>query len=78
MASIIRGICRPIVAGRPWHDCIDVPRGWRHGFNGGPSHNPAMRLNDNEMNSLRQALIKAGLKPTDEPNHFFLLGRHAD
>jgi 4-hydroxy-tetrahydrodipicolinate synthase len=52
--------------------------GWLHGFNGGPSRNPTMRLNDNQMNSLRQGLIKAGLKPTDEPNHAFFVGRHAD
>ena len=39
-------------------------QGWLNGFNGGPMRRPTMRLNDAQMNLLRQGLIRSGLKPT--------------
>lgn len=50
--------------------------GWLNGFNGGPVRQPTMRINENTMNSLRQALVKSGLTPTDSPNGDFFVGRH--
>jgi 4-hydroxy-tetrahydrodipicolinate synthase len=51
-------------------------QGWLNGFNGGPMRRPTMRLNDGHMNALRQGLIKSGLKPTEDPNSAFFVGRH--
>jgi 4-hydroxy-tetrahydrodipicolinate synthase len=53
-------------------------QGWLNGFNGGPMRQPIARLNENQMNALRQGLIKSGLKPTDLPNRDFFLGRSPD
>jgi hypothetical protein len=36
-----------------------------------------MRLNDGQMNALRQGLEKSGIKPTPDPNAAFFVGRHA-
>ena len=52
-------------------------QGWLNGFNGGPMRRPTMRLNDAHMNGLRQGLIRSGIKPTDDPNGAFFVGRHA-
>jgi 4-hydroxy-tetrahydrodipicolinate synthase len=52
--------------------------GWLNGYNGGPSRNPTMRLNDNQMNALRAGLTKAGVPITDEPNSAFFVGRNLD
>lgn len=51
-------------------------QGWLNGFNGGPMRRPTMRLNEAQMNMLRQGLIKSGLKPTDDPNGAFFVGRN--
>ncbi len=51
-------------------------QGWLNGFNGGPMRRPTMRLNDAQMNLLRQGLVKSGLKPTDDPNGAFFVGRN--
>jgi 4-hydroxy-tetrahydrodipicolinate synthase len=37
---------------------------------------PTMRLNDAQMNLLRQGLVKSGLKPTGDPNGAFFVGRN--
>jgi 4-hydroxy-tetrahydrodipicolinate synthase len=50
--------------------------GWLNGFNGGPLRQPTMRINEGTMNSLRQALVKSGITPTDLPNGDFFTGRH--
>ena len=52
-------------------------QGWLNGFNGGPMRRPTMRLNDGQMNTLRQGLEKSGIKPTADPNGAFFVGRHA-
>jgi 4-hydroxy-tetrahydrodipicolinate synthase len=53
-------------------------QGWLSGFNGGPMRQPIARLHDNQMNALRQGLIKSGLKPTDLQNRDFFVGRNPD
>jgi 4-hydroxy-tetrahydrodipicolinate synthase len=52
-------------------------QGWLNGFNGGPMRRPTMRLNDAQMNALRQGLVRSGLKPADDPNGAFFVGRNA-
>ena len=52
-------------------------QGWLNGFNGGPMRQPVMRMNDGQMNALRQALVKSGITPTDSPNKDFFIGRNA-
>jgi 4-hydroxy-tetrahydrodipicolinate synthase len=51
-------------------------QGWLNGFNGGPMRRPTMRLNDAQMNLLRQGLVRSGLQPTDDPNGAFFVGRN--
>ena len=51
-------------------------QGWLNGFNGGPMRQPTMRLNEGQMNALRQGLIKAGLEPTSSHNREFFIGRN--
>jgi 4-hydroxy-tetrahydrodipicolinate synthase len=50
-------------------------QGWLNGFNGGPMRQPTMRLNDGQMNGLRQGLVKSGITPTESPNRDFFVGR---
>jgi 4-hydroxy-tetrahydrodipicolinate synthase len=35
-----------------------------------------MRIHEPQMNTLRQGLIKSGLKPTELPNEEFFVGRN--
>jgi 4-hydroxy-tetrahydrodipicolinate synthase len=51
-------------------------QGWLNGFNGGPLRAPTMRLNDAQMNGLRDALIKAGFAPEMVPNKHYFIGRN--
>jgi 4-hydroxy-tetrahydrodipicolinate synthase len=51
-------------------------QGWLNGFNGGPLRQPTMRIHEPQMNTLRQGLIKSGLKPTELPNEDFFVGRN--
>jgi 4-hydroxy-tetrahydrodipicolinate synthase len=51
-------------------------QGWLQGFNGGPLRQPTMRLHDNQMNSLRNALAESGLAPETAPNREFFVGRN--
>ena len=51
-------------------------QGWLNGFNGGPMRQPTMRINDAQMNALRNALTESGLKPETAPNREFFVGRH--
>lgn len=50
-------------------------QGWLNGFNGGPMRQPVMRMNDAQMNALRQGLIRSGLTPTELRNKDFFVGR---
>jgi 4-hydroxy-tetrahydrodipicolinate synthase len=49
---------------------------WLNGFNGGPLRMPQMRLDDAQMNAIRNGFKKAGLPITDEPNDNFFVGRN--
>ena len=51
-------------------------QGWLNGFNGGPMRHPTMRMNDGQMNALRQGLVKSGITPTELPNKDFFVGRN--
>ena len=51
-------------------------QGWLNGFNGGPLRRPTMRLNDGQMNALRQGLERSGIKPTADSNGAFFVGRY--
>jgi 4-hydroxy-tetrahydrodipicolinate synthase len=49
---------------------------WLSGFNGGPIRQPLPRVNDAQMRTLRQGLIRAGLTPAPGEDHEFFVGRH--
>jgi 4-hydroxy-tetrahydrodipicolinate synthase len=51
-------------------------QGWLNGFNGGPMRHPVMRLVENEMNGLRQGLIRSGITPAEGTNKDFFVGRN--
>jgi 4-hydroxy-tetrahydrodipicolinate synthase len=51
-------------------------QGWLQGFNGGPLRQPTMKIHESQMNTLRQGLEKAGLKPTASPNRDYFVGRN--
>lgn len=51
-------------------------QGWLQGFNGGPLRQPTMKINQAQMNMLRQGLARAGLKPTEDPDRDFFVGRN--
>lgn len=51
-------------------------QGWLNGFNGGPLRFPQMRLEHDQMRSMRQALVRAGLPVTDDPDSDFFIGRN--
>ena len=51
-------------------------QGWLMGYNGGPLRAPTMKIHQNQMNMLRQGLIRAGLKPTDLPDKDYYVGRN--
>ena len=49
---------------------------WLAGFNGGPLRQPAMRIPDRHMKSLRSGLVTAKLPCTDLPDAEFIIGRN--
>lgn len=51
-------------------------QGWLQGFNGGPLRQPTMKINQGQMNTLRQGLVKANLKPTEDPDRDYFIGRN--
>jgi len=51
-------------------------QGWLHGYNGGPMRQPVMKLNDSQMRTVREPLLKSGFKLGDEDNAAFYVGRH--
>ncbi len=51
-------------------------QGWLNGFNGGPMRRPTMRMNDGQMNALRQGLVRSGIEPTKDSNKAFFTGRN--
>ena len=51
-------------------------QGWLQGYNGGPLRQPTMKIHEQQMNQLRTGLLRSGLKPTEEPNAAFFVGRN--
>lgn len=49
---------------------------WLNGFNGGPLRPPHMRITDEQMRTLRSALVASGIEPTSEPDSAFFVGRN--
>jgi 4-hydroxy-tetrahydrodipicolinate synthase len=49
---------------------------WLNGFNGGPIRQPHMRLNDGQMHTLCQGLIRAGITPVPGEDADFFVGRN--
>lgn len=51
---------------------------WLVGYNGGPIRQPVMKLNDGQMNRLKEALIRSGIEVTNEDKSAFFVGRNPD
>ena len=51
-------------------------QGWLQGYNGGPMRQPVMKLNDSQMRSVREPLLKSGFKLADEDAVTFYTGRN--
>lgn len=51
-------------------------QGWLHGYNGGPMRQPVMKLNDSQMRTVREPLLKSGFKLADEDALDFYRGRN--
>lgn len=49
---------------------------WLNGYNGGPIRQPVMKLNGGQMRRLREALVRAGLEPSQEDPAQFYIGRN--
>lgn len=49
--------------------------GWLNGMAGGPLRMPTMRLDDRQMKSLRDGLVRSGLEVTSDPDAAFFEGR---
>ena len=49
---------------------------WLNGYNGGPIRQPVMKLNGGQMRRLREALVRAGLEPSQEDPGQFYVGRN--
>lgn len=46
---------------------------WLNGYNGGPIRQPAMKLNDNQINRVTKGLLESGIiSAADEPAEFFV------
>jgi 4-hydroxy-tetrahydrodipicolinate synthase len=52
--------------------------GWLNGMAGGPLRMPTMRLDDVQMKSLRDGLVRSGIQPTKDPDSAFFAGRFPD
>jgi 4-hydroxy-tetrahydrodipicolinate synthase len=50
-------------------------QGWLSGYNGGPLRRPTMRINDGQMATLRNGLIRSGLPVAAEHDREFFVGR---
>jgi dihydrodipicolinate synthase/N-acetylneuraminate lyase len=51
---------------------------WLNGFNGGPLRQPTMKVNQTQMSAIRQALIKSGIKVTNDDDSQFFIGRNPE
>jgi dihydrodipicolinate synthase/N-acetylneuraminate lyase len=53
-------------------------QGWLQGYNGGPMRLPVMKLNDSQMRTVREPLLKSGFTLADEDAVDFYRGRNPD
>jgi len=53
-------------------------QGWLHGYNGGPMRQPVMKLNDSQMRSVREPLLKSGFSLAEEDATAFYVGRNPE
>ena len=51
-------------------------QGWLQGYNGGAMRQPVMKLNDSQMRSVREPLLKSGFEIPDEDPTAFYRGRN--
>jgi 4-hydroxy-tetrahydrodipicolinate synthase len=58
------------------HRMVWKYQAWLHGFNGGPLRQPTMKIRDVHMRQLRESQKRAGLNPTESPDHEFFIGRN--
>ncbi|MGE5524014.1 MAG: dihydrodipicolinate synthase family protein [Rhodospirillaceae bacterium] len=58
------------------HRMVWKYQAWLQGFNGGPLRQPTMKIRDVHMRQLREALKRSGLKPTEDPDKEFFVGRN--
>jgi 4-hydroxy-tetrahydrodipicolinate synthase len=49
---------------------------WLNGFNGGPIRQPVPRINDGQMRTLRQGLLRSGIEPAPGDDADFFVGRN--
>jgi dihydrodipicolinate synthase/N-acetylneuraminate lyase len=51
---------------------------WLNGFNGGPIRQPLPRINDGQMRTLRQGLVRSGITPAPGEDAEFFIGRNPE
>jgi 4-hydroxy-tetrahydrodipicolinate synthase len=49
---------------------------WLKGFNGGPIRQPVPQINDGQMRTLRQGLLRSGIEPAPGDDADFFVGRN--
>ncbi len=75
-ARIARGNLHQSIAGAKLiHRTAWKYMGWLNGMAGGSPRMPAMRLDDAQMRSLRDGLVRSGIEPTGDPDSAFFTGR---
>lgn len=75
-ARIARGNLHQSIAGAKLiHRTAWKYMGWLNGMAGGSPRMPAMRLDDAQMRSLRDGLVRSGIEPTADPDSAFFTGR---
>jgi len=60
------------------HRMVWKYQAWLQGFNGGPLRQPTMKIREVHMRQLREALKRSGLKPTEDPDSQFFVGRNPE
>ncbi len=78
-ARLARGRLHQSIAGAKLiHRTAWKYMGWLNGMAGGPLRMPTMRLDDAQMKSLRDGLVRSGIQPTKDPDSAFFVGRFPD
>lgn len=53
-------------------------QGWLQGYNGGPLRLPTQRVQDAQMNALRNVQRSCGMNPSEDPLREYFIGRNRD